>query len=92
MDFTETKHQASLGFKSVLAQLINSILVPIIVAYFLKHSIYDSNGLAADVFMLGLTNALLSPVLKIFDPGFIINRLKKWYKSEPIRYVTLSQQ
>ena len=81
-DFTETKHQASLGFKSTLAQLMNCILVPMIVAaIFKRDKIYNQNGLAADVFMLGMTTAFVGPVIKLFDPGYIINRLLKWWKS-----------
>lgn len=90
-DFTETKHQASLGFKSTLAQLINSILVPMIVNAVIKQKIYDQNGLAADVFMLGLTNAFVGPAIKVFDPGFIVNRLLKWWKTGPARRLKLNQ-
>ena len=90
-DFTETKHQASLGFKSTLAQLINSILVPMIVNALIKQKIYDQNGLAADVFMLGMTNAFIGPALKVFDIGYIINRLLKWLKSSPNRRLSSNQ-
>lgn len=83
MDYTETKHQTSLALKSTLAQLINSILIPMIVNYFVKSKIYEAGGLAEDIFMLGITNAFISPAIKIFDPSFIINRLLKWYKSKP---------
>ena len=37
MDYTETKHQTSLALKAILAQMINSILIPIIVNRFIKH-------------------------------------------------------
>ncbi len=90
-DFTETKHQASLGFKSTLAQLINSILVPMIVNAVIKQKIYDQNGLAADIFMLGMTNAFVGPAIKVFDPGYIINRLLKWMKSSPSRRLKSNQ-
>ena len=79
MDYTETKHQTSLAMKSILAQLINSILIPMVVARYIKKDIYSDNGLAADIFMLGLTNSLIPPVLKIFDIGYIISRIKKSY-------------
>ena len=42
--------------------------------------------------MLGITNAFISPILKIFDPGFIINRLLKWLKSSPNRRLTSNQE
>ena len=65
--------------KSILAQLINSILIPIVVAQYIKKDIYSDHGLASDIFMLGLTNALISPALKIFDIGYFISRAKKAY-------------
>ena len=90
-DFTKTKHQTSLGFKSTIAQLINSILVPMIVNALIKKKIYHQNGLAADVFMLGLTNAFVGPAIKVFDPGYIINRLLKSIKSSPNRRLSSNQ-
>jgi hypothetical protein len=42
-DYTDTKHQASLGFKSVFAQLINSILVPMVVSYFIKQQTFGQS-------------------------------------------------
>ena len=62
-----------------------------IVNALIKQKIYDQNGLAADVFMLGMTTAFVGPALKFFDPGYIINRLLKWFKSEPIRMVKMNQ-
>ena len=35
-DYTSIKHQTSLAIKSVVAQLINSIVVPIIANYYIK--------------------------------------------------------
>ena len=64
--------------KSILAQLINSILIPIIVAWFIKKDLYSEDGLASDIFMLGVTNSLVSPALKIFDIGYYVNRIKKF--------------
>ena len=50
-----------------------------VVNYFVKQKIYETGGLADDVFMLGVTNSFISPALKIVDPGYIISRLKKWH-------------
>ena len=80
MDYTETKHQTSLAMKSILAQLINSILIPIVVAYYIKKNLYGNGGLASDIFMLGLTNSLVTPVLKIFNISYYINRIMKYLK------------
>jgi hypothetical protein len=35
-DYTETYRQASLAIKSVVAQMVNTILIPIITAYYVK--------------------------------------------------------
>lgn len=93
MDYTETKHQTSLAVKSIFASLINSILIPMIVNFYIKDDIYGQNGLASDVFMLGLTNSLLPPVLKIIDVSYLINRLLKYIKSKPCKsYIYLDQR
>ena len=61
------------------------------VNYFLKNNLYGPNGLAYDVFMLSITNALLSPVLKIFDAYFIYTRFMAWLKTRPNSKLTLNQ-
>ena len=63
-----------------------------IVNALIKKKIYDQNGLAADVFMLGLTNAFIGPLIKIFDPGYIINRILKWWKSSSSKRLSMNQQ
>jgi hypothetical protein len=40
LDFTISNYQTSLAIKSIVAQLINSILIPIIVNSFIKDNIY----------------------------------------------------
>lgn len=91
-NFTETDHQASLAVKAIFASLINSILIPMMVNRFIKKNIYEENGLASDVFMLGLTNSFLSPGLKLVDPNFIVNRLLKWKASWPSSRLSMNQQ
>ena len=39
-DYTMTNYQISMSLKSILAQLINSIFIPIIANYFIKDNIY----------------------------------------------------
>lgn len=96
-DYTITKYQTSLALKSILASLINSILIPMIVNYFIKAGgssavLYGEDGLASDVFMLGLTNSFLPPILKIIDISYIINRIKKWFASKPSNSNTILRQ
>lgn len=83
MDFTVTKYQTSLALKSIFASLINSILIPIIVCAYIKEDIYTDKGLASDVFMLGLTNSFLPPILKFINIPYIINRIIKYFASKP---------
>ena len=91
-DYTETKHQTSLAIKAIVAQMINSILIPIIVNRFIKQEIYSENGLASDVFMLGLTNAFVAPIIIVFNPLYTMNRFFKWlYDSSPERRLLINQ-
>lgn len=82
-DFTVTKYQTSLAVKSIFAQLFNTILIPVFVNFYIKDDIYGQNGLASDVFMLGVTNSFLTPILKLVNIGFIINRIIKYFLSRP---------
>jgi hypothetical protein len=63
-----------------MASLVNSIVIPMIANRFIKVNIYQKNGLADDIFMLGLTNALVPPVLKIIDGGYYYTKLMQWIK------------
>jgi len=82
-DYTTIKYQTSLAFKSIMASLVNSILIPIIANRFIKSNIYDKNGLADDIFMLGLTNALVTPILKFIDFNYFLSKFLKHLKLKP---------
>ena len=83
-DYTETNHQTSLAIKSVSAQLINSIFVPIMSNWFIKgENLYGDNGLADEIFLLGLTTAFISPGLKIVEPTYWVFRILAWWFSRP---------
>lgn len=88
---TYTSSQASLGLKAVLAVLINTILIPIMVNVFSEQNLFGPNGLADDVFFLAITNAFLSPFLKIFDVYFYYTRILKWYYNKPVQKLYLNQ-
>jgi hypothetical protein len=81
-DYTTIKYQTSLAIKSVLAQLINSIVVPMFANYFIKSNIYEKNGLADDIFMLGLTNSFVPPIMKFIDISYFIQIITAWYYSK----------
>ena len=78
---TSTNEEISLGNKTLLVMLINSILTPMLINMIYKENIYGVDGLAEDVFYFALTNAILSIFLKIFNISFIFNRLGAWYSN-----------
>lgn len=74
--------------------MINTILIPILVNMFLKSEnfIYTKSGLADDAFILGLTNAFVPPVLKIFDVQyFIYHYFMVWYYKKPCTYFFINR-
>lgn len=85
-DYTTIKYQTSLAFKSILASLVNSILIPIVANRFIKNNIYDKNGLTDDIFMLGLTNAFVTPILKYIDGYYFYTKILQWLKCKPSKF------
>ena len=68
-DYTETYRQASLLIKSVIAQMINTILIPIITAYYVKNrNFYYENGLVDNIFMLSISTIVVPPLVLIINP------------------------
>lgn len=81
-DYTETYRQASLLIKSVVAQMINTILIPIITAYYVKNkNFYYQNGLVDNIFMLSITTIIVPPILLIINPYRIAMGLYRCYMS-----------
>lgn len=78
--------QVSLTVKSVIAQLLNCVVLPLVAAYYIKRNIYGSKGLAEDVLYFSVSNALLSPLLRILDPSYYYYRARKWWVSRPCNY------
>lgn len=70
--------------------MVNSILIPMIANRYIKNNIYSPNGLADDVFLLGITNALVGPALKLVDPYYFFNKVKACLKSRPGIYLSLN--
>ena len=79
-DYTTTNFQASLAIKAILAQMINSILIPVIVAYYVKQNVYGSSGLADNTFMMSFSVALVSPVVVLFDPLHFMMKIVRCWK------------
>jgi hypothetical protein len=82
-DYTSTNRQASLAIKSILAQMINSILTPTITAYYIKTNtgVYMAGGLVDNIFMMAITNSIVPPILVLLDPLVIVSKLIRCIKS-----------
>jgi len=51
--------------------------------YFIKNNIYEENGLIEDVFILGITNSFVAPIVKITDPYYYLRLLYCKFKMMP---------
>lgn len=79
-DYTATNFQASLALKATLAQMVNSILIPIIVARYIKNDIYSASGLVDNIFMMSFSIALVAPIVVFFDPVNYLAMLTRCWK------------
>ena len=79
-DYTITNFQSSFAVKAIVAQMINSILIPIIVARYVKENIYQSSGLADTTFMMAFSIALVEPVVVLMDPLHFFTKIKRCWK------------
>merc|ERR1711974_215179 len=57
----------------------------------IKSNIYDKNGLADDIFMLGLTNAFIAPILRYFDGYYLFTRLMARHFNKPESKLYINQ-
>ena len=81
--------QNSIGFKTVIATVINIVLIP--ASFVIKGNIYEIDGLADDVFFLALSNAIVTPIVKLINPSFIIRKIKNTWKNSISSKIYLSQ-
>ena len=88
-DFTHTNYQASLSVKSVFAQLINCIVIPVMIK---KENIYGRAGLVEDVFWLVISCAFIDPILKMLDVYYLYTRIKYWLKCRPCKFTFYCRQ
>ena len=92
-NYTATGYQASLAVKSILAQVINSIAVPIVANYLIEDkNLFETNGLATEVIYISILGSFLPPLLKIFDPYYFFLRLKSKFYRESIKNQLLMKQ
>ena len=83
-NMTKTSRYISLAIKTVLAQLINSILIPVIVDVDYLENIYLGNGLVQDVYYMAI-NAILPPALTLINSTYLISIIKAWYNKSPCK-------
>ena len=63
--------------------MINSIVIPVITAYEIKKNVYFITGLVDNVFMLGVSTAIMPPMLVFIDPYNLYMKAVRCFKSSP---------
>ena len=81
-DYTVTNIQTSLAIKIIIAQMVNTIFNPVIIAYYIKTStgFYKVGGLVDNIFMTSISLSIVPPILVIFDPLHYVQLLKRLFK------------
>jgi hypothetical protein len=87
--YSMNNYQISIAIKSVIVQLINSIVVPITVNYYLKDTnLFRPSGLVEDIFILAIATSFVPPLIKLIDPYNILLILRfKYYSDEGKNYM-----
>jgi hypothetical protein len=81
-EYSMNNFQISIAIKSVIAQVVNSIIVPILVNFYIKdRNIFGKSGLVEDIFILGITSSLVPPLVRLFDPYNIFLHIRYKYYS-----------
>jgi hypothetical protein len=74
----------SLALKSIFAQLINSIFIPIVVNVYIKdNNLYNTSGLTEDIFVLAIANSFIPPIVRLIDPYYIFMEKRYLYYNRP---------
>lgn len=72
--------------------MINTIFTPIMVNYFIEdQNLYGIDGLAEDVFYLGITNSFLTVAVNILDPEYYFKKIYAWYSKKPKNKLKINQ-
>ena len=82
-EYSMNNFQISIAIKSVVAQVINSIIVPFLVNYYIKdRDIFGKSGLVEDIFILSISSSLVPPLIRLFDPYNIFLHIRYKYYSQ----------
>lgn len=64
--------------------MINTILIPIITAFYVKNkNLYYENGLVDNIFMLGISTIIVPPIVLFVNPYRIFTAILRCYYSKP---------
>jgi hypothetical protein len=75
-----------------MALLLNSIILPLLVNYFVKgKNVYNKGGLTEDIFILSITTSFVPPLLHLIDPVYIYVTLRAKYYNCPLKKLNLNQ-
>lgn len=83
-NYSMHNYQISIAIKSIIAQSMNSIFVPIMVNYYIKdENIFGVSGLAEDIFILGVASSFVGVVMKLIEPWNLFLGVRyKFYHDE----------
>lgn len=83
-NYSMHNYQISIAIKSIIAQSMNSIFVPIMVNYYIKdENIFGVSGLAEDIFILGVASSFVGVVMKLIEPwNLFLGARYKFYHDE----------
>lgn len=97
-EYIASREQSSIAIKIGVAQLVNSIGVPIIVTLISqantsmqRKSWVGAGGLVDDVFFIAALNTLV-PIAILFDPWEIYLKFWRWWYSRPLKRLELHGQ
>jgi len=80
---TRIHNQRSQAIKIIVSQIANMALLPFLQNVIFDENIYGKGGLAESVFYMAVTNALLSPILKLLDYRNLLRMWLRWYYCSP---------
>lgn len=86
-EYIHSREQLHMALRISLSQIVNSIIVPIVVLVitrdYRERLWLQEGGLADDVFFIAVSNAIVTPLMKVIDIGHRIHQLKRWWYCLP---------
>ena len=72
---THSKYNISIAVKLTIAMFINTAIIPMFVN-FGKENWFDRGGLMEDIFYNTFSVSIISPLLYLIDPGYMIKKIR----------------